>query len=111
MDIVNAGLDIICLTSKNAGTPVSLIEAQAAGIAVVSSDVGGVRDVVSKESGLLFKSDDEQAFIEQMETLIVNPELRLQMGKAGVNWALENFSSRRLANDVKKLYLELLNGA
>ncbi len=42
----NAGMDLICLTSNNEGTPVSLIEAQAANIPVITTDVGGVRDIV-----------------------------------------------------------------
>ena len=45
MDWAYAGLDIVWLTSDNEGTPVSLIEAQAAGKSIVSTDVGGVRDI------------------------------------------------------------------
>ena len=48
MDEVNAGMDIICLTSKNEGTPVSLIEAQASGNPIVSTNVGGIENVISR---------------------------------------------------------------
>jgi glycosyltransferase involved in cell wall biosynthesis len=46
IDYINAGLDIICLTSYNEGTPVSLIEAQAANKPIVSTRVGGISDVL-----------------------------------------------------------------
>ena len=46
MDYVYAGLDIVALTSKNEGTPVTLIEAQASNKPIVSTNVGGVSDVV-----------------------------------------------------------------
>src|SRR5690606_40360656 len=46
IDQVNAGMDIICLTSKNEGTPVSLIEAQASNKPIVSTRVGGIENVV-----------------------------------------------------------------
>ncbi len=42
----NAGMDLICLTSRNEGTPVSLIEAQASGVAILATDVGGVKETV-----------------------------------------------------------------
>ncbi|HEX6124049.1 MAG TPA: glycosyltransferase, partial [Pyrinomonadaceae bacterium] len=47
-DVVYAGLDIIALTSLNEGTPLSLIEGMAAGKPVISTRVGGVRDLLGK---------------------------------------------------------------
>ena len=49
MPSVYAGLDIVALTSLNEGTPVTLIEAQASNKPIVSTDVGGVRDILKKE--------------------------------------------------------------
>src|SRR3989338_3562097 len=46
LENIYADLDIVCLTSLNEGTPVSLIEAMASGRPVVATDVGGVRDIV-----------------------------------------------------------------
>lgn len=54
VDVINAGVDIIALTSFMKGTPVSLIEAQAANNPIVSTRVGGISDVVLEgKSGLL----------------------------------------------------------
>ena len=53
IDEVNSGMDIICLTSLNEGTPVSLIEAQANGKPIVSTKTGGIKNIVC----LLYTSD------------------------------------------------------
>src|SRR5690606_40389633 len=46
VDGILPGLDIVCLTSRNEGTPVSLIEAQAAGKFIVSTEAGGIKDIL-----------------------------------------------------------------
>ncbi len=53
------GLDIVTLTSLNEGTPVSIIEAQAAGKFVVSTNVGGIEDVLHPECGFLSEISDK----------------------------------------------------
>jgi glycosyltransferase involved in cell wall biosynthesis len=59
VDEVYAGSELAALTSFNEGTPVSLIEALAAGKPVVSTKVGGIEDVVThKKTGLLTTSDN-----------------------------------------------------
>jgi len=109
VDQVLPGLDIVALTSFNEGTPVSLIEAQAAKKPVISSDVGGVKDVIGKDCGLLYASNDLTALKNCMEQLISNSKLRDEMGQKGYEWAFSKFTAQRLANDIKKLYIELLN--
>jgi glycosyltransferase involved in cell wall biosynthesis len=55
-------LDVLCLTSDNEGSPVSLIEGLASGCAAVSTDVGGVRDVLEDgRCGLLVAACDAPA--------------------------------------------------
>ena len=69
--------DVVALTSANEGTPVSLIEALAAGTPVVSTDVGGVRDVVDDErTGILVPPHDPQAVAEALTRLARDDELR-----------------------------------
>ena len=63
----NAGMDIICLTSNNEGTPVSLIEAQACNIPVISTDVGGVKDIVfNNETGFIVPKNNVEKFDEKL---------------------------------------------
>lgn len=109
IDIINAGLDIIALTSLNEGTPVSLIEAQAANKPVVSTRVGGIGDIViEKETALLSDINDWDGFSKNLLRLIEDDELRNCMGKKGSDHVMQKFSVQRLAKDMAGLYHELL---
>ncbi|MFN8276733.1 MAG: glycosyltransferase [Chitinophagales bacterium] len=110
IDVSNAGMDIIALTSFNEGTPVSLIEAQASGKPIVSTRVGGIADVVLEgKTALLSASDDLPAFSENLLQLVEDDGLRLQMSNSGVEHAMTRFSHLRLAADMDALYTRLLN--
>lgn len=105
VDVVNAGLDIICLTSKNEGTPVSLIEAQASGKPIVSTRVGGIENVVKpNETAFLSEVGDMDAFSSGLLKLIQDDELRKEFGLKG-NHVLQQFHFTRLVNDFRELYL------
>lgn len=109
VDVVNAGLDIICLTSKNEGTPVSLIEAQASGKPIVSTRVGGIENVVKpNETAFLSEVGDMDAFSIGLLKLIEDDELRKEFGLKG-NHVLQKFHFTRLVNDFRELYLTDLN--
>jgi glycosyltransferase involved in cell wall biosynthesis len=109
IDQVLAGLDIVVLTSYNEGTPVSLIEAQAAFKPVVSTNVGGVEDVITHgENGFLTSVNDSETFANYIITLINNPTLRNSMGNNGYKSVINRYSKQRLVKDVKKLYLDFL---
>lgn len=105
----NPGMDIICLCSKNEGTPVSLIEAQAANVPVISTDVGGVRDIVSdKKTGIIVTPGAKNEYTEQLLLLIENDEFRKQLSESGWDHVKDNFHYTRLVDDMKQLYLKLL---
>jgi glycosyltransferase involved in cell wall biosynthesis len=110
VDRINAGLDIICLTSMNEGTPVSLIEAQAANKPVVSTRVGGIGDIVVEgTTALLSEIQDEDKFCENLLRMVNDDELRSRMGANSHHYVLEKFSYQRLVRDMSQLYYELLN--
>lgn len=103
----NAGMDVICLTSKNEGTPVSLIEAQASSIPVISTNVGGVRDIVKDgETGFVVNNIAE--FIEKLRYLIKNKEIRQKMSQNGLNYVRDKFSYETLTRNMREYYQELL---
>ena len=105
-----AGLDIVCLTSLNEGTPVSLIEAHAAGKPVVSTNVGGIENVVLRNhSAFLAEKTDNNAFVEGLLKLVKSESLRQVMGNKGREFVLERFHYTRLIDDVERLYRELLD--
>ena len=109
VDIVLAGSDIIALTSFNEGTPVSLIEAQAANKPIVSTNVGGIENVVIPDkTALLCESYNVEQFSNQLLKLIESPELRSDMGQLGWEHVKKKYHYERLVNDVENLYRRLL---
>jgi glycosyltransferase involved in cell wall biosynthesis len=101
--------DVVSLTSDNEGTPVSLIEAQAAAIPIVATDVGGVRSAVRDgESGFLAPADATDGLAAGIAGLINSPELRRRMGAAGRIHATSLYTLERLTADHAALYDELL---
>ncbi|MEQ9352817.1 MAG: glycosyltransferase family 4 protein [Vicingaceae bacterium] len=110
VDWVNAGLDIIALSSLNEGTPVSLIEAQAAGKPILTTKVGGVGDVIkSNKTAMIVPPEDQDLFNKKMIELVEDEKLRLEMGKNGWNFVNKQFHYSRLVNDMKSLYENLLH--
>ncbi len=109
VDVINAGLDIICLTSFNEGTPVSLIEAQAANKPIVSTRVGGIADIVIEgETALLAGIQDTEKFSDHVLALVEDDDLRSRLGSNSHRHVLEKYSYQRLVNDMSHLYNELL---
>lgn len=105
----NAGMDLICLTSDNEGTPVSLIEAQACNLPVISTDVGGVRDIVKEgETGFVVPRKDARAFAEKLAILITNKEIREKMSQNGWKFVEEQFHYTTLVRNMETYYHELL---
>jgi glycosyltransferase involved in cell wall biosynthesis len=105
-----AGCDIVVMTSLNEGTPVSLIEAQAAGKPIVSTEVGGIGNVVhADETALLSKSGDLETFITNLVKLLNDSELRQRMGSKGWPFVASAFNYTRLVTDMRILYNKLLN--
>ena len=101
--------DVVILTSDNEGTPVSLIEALAAGVPVVSSSVGGVPSVVRDgETGLTAPAEDEAGLGRSVGRLLDRPELAVALARRGREHALANYSLDGLVNRTDRLYRELI---
>lgn len=105
---IMADLDVVALSSRNEGTPVSLIEAAACARAVVATDVGGVRTVVTDgETGLLVPAGDPPALAAALDRALGNVALRERMGAEG-RVRSHRFDDERLVADIRSLYRELL---
>jgi glycosyltransferase involved in cell wall biosynthesis len=108
----NAGMDIICLTSNNEGTPVSLIEAQACNIPVISTNVGGVKDIVNEnETGFVVTRNNPEKFAEKLLELIEDEKKREKMSQNGWSFVKDNFHYSRLVKDMENYYLKLLKNS
>lgn len=120
---VYTDLDIVCLSSINEGTPVSLIEAMACGKAIVATEVGGVtdllgeeiqagegsqRDFIVRKRGVTVKSKDVNGFTQALKFMLGNEELRKNFSKAGREYVKDKFARERLIKDTEKLYLKTL---
>jgi glycosyltransferase involved in cell wall biosynthesis len=109
VDVITAGLDVVCLTSFNEGTPVSLIEAQAANKPIVATRVGGIQDIVLEgKTALLSDSTDSRTFASHLLRLVEDDALRNRLGAASSSYVMQRFSYHRLVNDMASLYKELL---
>ena len=101
--------DVFVLTSRNEGTPVALIEAMASGTPGVSTDVGGVKDVIdSPEVGLLAPFGDADGLAAHVNALIVDPARRSAMGARARTGVVTRYSIDRLVADIAALYQDLL---
>lgn len=108
MDYVYNGLDIVCLTSLNEGTPVTLIEAQASGKPVVSTNVGGVVDVlIDGKSGFVVKNNNLEDLYNKTLMLINDKKMRINFSSFGQKYVNQKFSYKRLVLDIENLYLNL----
>ncbi len=109
IDIALAGSDIIALTSFNEGTPVSLIEAQAANKPIISTKVGGIENVVLiNQTALLSENNQQEEFAKNLLKLIEDDSLRLFMSQKGWLHVKEKFHYTRLVSDMEILYTKLL---
>lgn len=119
-DRMFADLDIVCLTSRNEGTPVALIEAMAAARPFVATRVGGVVDMMVGDpapdpagfdvyaNGILARPDDPEAMAAALVYLIARPDLRRAMGAVGQAAVLKRFGKERLLEEMEAMYLDLL---
>jgi len=74
--------DIFVLSSRSEGFPVSILEAMAAGLPVVASDVGGIAEaVVHGETGFLVPTGDAAALADALERLLADEALRSRFGR------------------------------
>ncbi|OGX10310.1 MAG: hypothetical protein A2Y06_01785 [Omnitrophica WOR_2 bacterium GWA2_37_7] len=104
---VYSELDIVCLTSLNEGTPVSLIEAMASAKAVIATDVGGVRDLLGQDRGIAVESNNAEAFSAALFSLLSNVTARERLGKKAREFVREKFTKQRLLRGIEELYLNI----
>jgi len=110
-------LDVVALTSRNEGTPLTLIEAMANERPVVATSVGGVVDLLGEvvedgpyqvcRRGISVPADDEEAFVAALSRIIHDRSLQQELGARGLEFVEVNYSKERLFEDIKGLYGEL----
>jgi glycosyltransferase involved in cell wall biosynthesis len=114
-------LDLCVLSSNNEGTPLCLIEAMACGVPVISTDVGGVVDLMGDfekdlddshrvrehKYGLLVPPNDVLALARAIQVLARRAELRSKLAFGARAYALRQFDRGRLVDEISTLYSSL----
>jgi glycosyltransferase involved in cell wall biosynthesis len=103
-------IDIVVLPSYREGAPRSLIEAAAAGVPVITTDVPGCREVVEHGvNGIIVPAREVRALAAAIRFLHEHPNERIRMGAAGREKALRQFDQRLVFEATHALYLELFS--
>jgi glycosyltransferase involved in cell wall biosynthesis len=109
LSTIYGATDVFMLTSRNEGTPVALIEAMASGVPGVSTDVGGVKDVIdSADVGARVPDGDTAGLAAHLVRYLADPELRRRSGQRARAAVLDRYGLDRLVRDITALYRDLL---
>jgi len=99
--------DAFVLPSLNENMPMALLEAMAAGLPCIASDVGGVSEILDDDCGLLVRPGDAGSLRTAMEKLIADPDLAARLGAAARRRVRELFTLQRCAREHVRLWNQL----
>jgi glycosyltransferase involved in cell wall biosynthesis len=106
---VLASLDVSVLTSTSESRSNAILESMAAGLPVVATDCPGNREIVGHgQSGFLVPADDRAAWVQALERLVTNRELRMQFGTRGRTTVERSCSVSAVRDHYEQLYSDLL---
>jgi GT2 family glycosyltransferase/glycosyltransferase involved in cell wall biosynthesis len=119
--IVYADLDILALTSKNEGTPVSIIEAMAACVPVIATNAGGVKDLIGDvrmehhhrfsicERGFLARNNDANCFARGLEYIIYEEQAETdRRNQKARSFVQHTYNQHRLLKSIESLYTDIM---
>ncbi len=104
-----ASMDIFVLCSEKEGMPISIMEAWARGVPLVGTRVPGIEDFVHDGiDGLLCSPGDPKSLAETLERLLTDPELRLRLGRGGLD-TVSRFTVAKTAEKMESIYHDLFS--
>ncbi len=110
MDVVYAGLDIVALTSLNEGTPVSIMEAMASGKPVVSTNAGGISEII-KQNETGFISNNLEELVTGTQQFILSETRRTLTGERAKQFVKQHLSKKFEVQELNHLYQHLLKAS
>ncbi len=101
-------MDMLLLPSLTEGAPMVILEAMAAGVPVITSDVGGIGEIIEdSKTGLLISPRDPQAIVESINTLLENRELAASISRNSLAEVKTRFSSHSMSERYERAYLSI----
>lgn len=103
-------MDVFVMPSLKEGLGLALMEAMAMGLAVIGSNVGGIKTLVQNgTSGLLVEPADSRALAEAILGLLSDPEKRASLGSQAQLFIRQNFSQEKMVGETERAYLKCLS--
>jgi len=102
--------DIFVLISNWEGFPYTIIEAMSCGLPVIASDVGGIREAVNDDCGILVERGNKEEIEKALEKLLKNPSLAKEMGEKSRARVKKEFSLEKTLRETEQIYKEILRG-
>lgn len=96
--------DVFVLVSNWEGFPYTIIEAMSFGLAIIASDVGGLKEAISGSCGILVKRGDREELKKALERLLRDTFLIEGMGQNALKRVRDNFSLRRMLEKTEEIY-------
>jgi glycosyltransferase involved in cell wall biosynthesis len=102
-------MDVFALTSRSEGMPLTVLEAWAMGLPVITSRVGGLPELIREgETGLMFDFGDEEALAAGLRLLLEDEPLAMKLGEAGREYVIANYDVSVMARTYAAHYARLL---
>ena len=104
----NLSADIYVLTSHWEGLPRAIIEAMSCGLPIISTAVGGCKELVDASNGFIISRHDINGVTDALTKLIINTKMREQMGRASYDKVISEFSLEKMLAETEQIYAEVL---
>ena len=103
-------MDIFVLPSTKEGLGLSLMEAMAAGVCVIGTDVGGIKSLIQDGvNGLVVKPADARGLSAAISGLLKDSPKRESLAREGQRFIAQNFSQEKMVSETERVYSECLN--
>lgn len=103
-----AVMDVFCQSSLWEGCPVVLLETMAIGKPIVATDVGGIKEIVDSDTGILVSPADPKALSDNILMLLNDKEKAGRMGENGRKKVTSLFTMENMVKNYERLYMDLL---
>ena len=102
-------LDILVLPSLNEGEGMVLVEAQAMGVPIVATRVGGVPEIVQdNQTGILVPAADSVSLANAIKQLLTDNQKRWNMAQNSITWVRSKFKAQDMVDAISDLYQKLV---